>query len=443
MAYKLIERCVKKARRDDVEWSYDPETKKFAINLFFYSAKAYSYVRNVFHDSLPSVQTIKNWISKIITSPGFCDRSLFLLKMKKEELSAQSDRKLVVSIILDEMHLKKHIHFDGKQFIGGVDLGEQNRTENEDTAEIKEASEVLVFMVNAVNMKFRIPVGYFFINGLSATKKTELLRTCIEKIKDLGIEISNVTFDGPAAHLSMANQLGAVIKPDDPDPRIGKSFDLPYLVVLFDPPHMIKLVRNALASLKCLCLGSGKISWHFFEELYKLQYETGLHLANKLTKGHVDWQSKKMKVSYATQVFSQSVATALDYCRDVLKLPQFKGSEETAEFCRKMDRIFNVMNSSKKFENHDFKSAITSENKEEWLRLFDETSTYIRSLKTPQGTRIIDDRKKTGFVGLLSNMEAIKLLYLNLIDSNVLNFLPTRKLNQDPLGMSIFHCTYL
>ena len=83
----------------------------------------------------------------------------------------------------------------------------------------------------------------------------------------------------------MANQLGAVIKPDDPDPQICKSFDLPYLVVLFDPPHMIKLVRNVLASFKFLRLESETISWHFFEELFKVQIESGLHLDNKLSKG--------------------------------------------------------------------------------------------------------------------------------------------------------------
>ena len=62
--------------------------------------------------------------------------------MKKEELLAQSNKRLIVSIILDEMHLKNNIHFDGQQFIGGVDLGENNATENNYTAERKEASEV-------------------------------------------------------------------------------------------------------------------------------------------------------------------------------------------------------------------------------------------------------------------------------------------------------------
>ena len=299
--------------------------------------------------------------------------------MKKEELFTQSNSKLVVSLIFDEMHLKKNIHFDGKNFIGCVDLGDEFNTKYSDKAQGNEASEVLVFMVNAVNMKFRIPVAYFFINSLSAVKKADLLSACIEKINKIGVIISNVTFDGPAVNVSMANHLGANMKPETLDPRIGlKLFDLPYLVVLFDPPHMIKLIRNSLGSLKFLKIGSQKISWHYFEELFLLQNKTGLHLANKLTKCHIEWESKKMKVSYATQLFSQSIAAALDYCRDVLKLPQFEGSEATSGFCRIMDTLFNIMNSSYPNVNYDSKAAISANNKEEWLNIFDETSLYIR-----------------------------------------------------------------
>lgn len=41
-----------------------------------------------------------------------------------------------------------------------------------------------------------------------------------------------------------------------------------------------------------------------------------------------------MKVALATQALSESVASALDFCRDDLKLPEFQGSEETSAFIR-------------------------------------------------------------------------------------------------------------
>ena len=281
-----MERCIKKSKSDVLESAYDPEIRMFAINLHFYSAKAYNYVRSILHDALPCERTLRLWTNKILSTPGFCERSFFLLKMKKEEMEAESKGKLIVSLILDEMLLKKHLHFDGEKIVGGIDLGQ----EYDGNCAKTEASEVLVFMVNAINMKFKIPVTYFFINGLSAQIKSSLLTTCITKLINIGIEVSNVTFDGPSVHLSMAKQMGAILDPDNLDPRIGLKLNKPLLPCLFDPPHMIKLIRNALGSLTYLKKGSKIISWIYFEKLYQLQTQTGIHLANKLSRAHIEWE---------------------------------------------------------------------------------------------------------------------------------------------------------
>uniref|UniRef100_A0AAV2JMX0 Transposable element P transposase-like GTP-binding insertion domain-containing protein n=1 Tax=Knipowitschia caucasica TaxID=637954 RepID=A0AAV2JMX0_KNICA len=46
----------------------------------------------------------------------------------------------------------------------------------------------------------------------------------------------------------------------------------------------------------------------------------------------------------ATQVFSSSVADALEYCNQHLQLPQFRGCEETVDFLRTIDAAFDVLN---------------------------------------------------------------------------------------------------
>ena len=51
----------------------------------------------------------------------------------------------------------------------------------------------------------------------------------------------------------------------------------------------------------------------------------------------------KMKVKWAVQVLSHSVAAALFTCSE---LGEILGGEETAEFCERMDRLFNMLNSS-------------------------------------------------------------------------------------------------
>ena len=63
----------------------------------------------------------------------------------------------------------------------------------------------------------------------------------------------------------------------------------------------------------------------------------GLRLGNKLKMAHVRWEKQKMKVKHAAQVFSSSVADALEYCNTQLHLPQFSGCEETVKFLRIID----------------------------------------------------------------------------------------------------------
>lgn len=72
--------------------------------------------------------------------------------------------------------------------------------------------------------------------------------------------------------------------------------------------------------------------------LHALQVKEKLHLANKLTQNHIYWEKQPMKVYLAVQTLSSSVADALDYCRSILKLPQFEDSLPTIKFIRIFDR---------------------------------------------------------------------------------------------------------
>ena len=57
----------------------------------------------------------------------------------------------------------------------------------------------------------------------------------------------------------------------------------------------------------------------------KLQDKEGLRLGNKLKLAHIQWRQQKMKVNLAAQALSASLADAIEYCTEVLKLEQFQG----------------------------------------------------------------------------------------------------------------------
>jgi len=131
---------------------------------------------------------------------------------------------------------------------------------------------------------FKVPVGYFLIDGLGGTERANLVHQFLSKLHEVGITVISLTFDGSAANLAMANHLGC--KLDVLTYEFVTSFKHPladYNVSLFlDPCHMLKLVRNTLGDKKSVVDGSGDIiKWDYITNLHKLQEQEGLHFGNR------------------------------------------------------------------------------------------------------------------------------------------------------------------
>lgn len=78
-----------------------------------------------------------------------------------------------------------------------------------------------------------------------------------------------------------------------------------------------------------------KVDFQYLELLLELQENQGLHLANKISKSHILFQKQKMKVKLATQLFSNSVADALEYWRSKLQIKKFGDCSGTVNFIYK------------------------------------------------------------------------------------------------------------
>lgn len=127
------------------------------------------------------------------------------------------------------------------------------------------------------------------------------------------------------------------------------------------------------------------ISWQYVERLHQVQQEEQLVAANKITSRHVSFAQKKMNTKLAAQVFSQSTADAIDFCRSIEK-EGFEGSEATSEFFRINDRVFDLLN-SKPYGRHT-KAPLSMYNKMYWLPLVDSAIQYYK------GLQILVNRKK-------------------------------------------------
>lgn len=246
--------------------------KEFALTLYFYSPKSYKYLRRL-NVTLPNPSTLRKWISKFNCSPGFLQEVFLYLK------NNVTDKKYLnhVSLTFDAMSIRKQVIFyynQGKN-VGYVNLGGL-KTENHEEL----ATEALVFQIVSLSVKFKCVVGYFFINKISAITLSQLVRMCILKLNEVGVNVQNVTFDGASTNVSALVKLGCQFS----DKPYFKLYGIDHgICVMLDPPHMLKLSRNTLADMRVIQSPNGTVDYSYMEKLNNLQKEQGLKLANKLT----------------------------------------------------------------------------------------------------------------------------------------------------------------
>lgn len=202
--------------------------------------------------------------------------------------------------MLDEMAIKKQVEFDGKKVWGYVDIGIP--IENDD---LSPATEALVVMVVAHQASWKVPIAYFLIKSLTGKDKANIVKECLVRLHDIGIQITSLTCDGPSSNVTMLKDLGCVIedvhnmKTWFAHPSNGSRVHC-----MLDVCHMLKLFRNNLASLGQIVDPDGRrVCWRYFIDLYNLQEKENFTFGNKLRRSHIEWYKQKMKVSMFHLIF--------------------------------------------------------------------------------------------------------------------------------------------
>lgn len=163
-------------------------------------------------------------------------------------------------------------------------------------------------------------------------------------------------------------------------------------------------------------------------------------MVHKLTKRHIDFHNRKMCVRTAVELFSTSVADAMEFLMNS-GVPQFANAKATIKFCRIFDRLFDIMNTSRIKRGNKFKSAINKENKDEIFEFLRMAKRYILSLKVAGKKRnnfvfLVKSGLKTGFRGFVMDIVSIMKIYEEYVEKQkCMPFLATYRLSQDHLEM--------
>ncbi|KAG0428157.1 hypothetical protein HPB47_024867 [Ixodes persulcatus] len=378
------------------------DVRKFALTVHFYSAKAYKFLRKQVR--LPHPSALRKWGAVIDGNPGFTRESF-----NRVTQEAQKGR-LLVSLMVGEMSIKKQVDWDGKEVIGYCDQG--HGILNNDC--VAYAKHVLVFLAVAVNKSWKIPLGYALIHGLDGSIRANIVRQYITKLEEAGAECISVTCDGTNCNISMLTALGVCFAPPLRSWFPNPSDPSRKVYGLLDACHMLKLMRNLLAEKQCIRDGAGRVvAWKYLEALGSLQQQEGLHAANKLRKKHIDFQRQKMKVSLAAQTLSRSVSCALLFYKEK-GIRGFEGVEATAEFAAAVDNIFDLSNSCHPL-GRGSKVPVRAVNKDIMLRCIDQASHYLRGLKDFTCQPLSQGARKTPILGFLLVLESIKGLAEDLV----------------------------
>lgn len=175
------------------------------------------------------------------------------------------------------------------------------------------------------------------------------------------------------------------------------------------------------------------IKWSYIVALHELQQVLRMKLGNKLTSTHIKFKNSVMKVKYAVQVLSSSVADAIDFLRSI-GLPDFQGSEATVVFLRKIDRIFDFLNSRSLF-GKGYKKPITLRN----LKFFKEESlnwiSYLLQLRTKDGTPLYLSPRKNFVIAFCTSIKSILTIAESLLQLPFYTHVLTYKFSQDLLEL--------
>lgn len=172
---------------------YSENVRQFSMAMSYYSPNAYRYLRSVFNDYLPHPRTMRGWLSSVDGSPGISSQALDSLKKKAEEYKS-TGKNLLVSMMCDEMSIRKKVNYNSSKnnFTGYATCENQfNQEEGNQNKGLPEAKNSFVFMV--VGEDFKIPVGYFLLNGLNGYERAALTHLVISKVNETGAKVIALT----------------------------------------------------------------------------------------------------------------------------------------------------------------------------------------------------------------------------------------------------------
>lgn len=352
--------------------NYTDELKQICLRIYLSSSNNhYDNLRKSFR--LPSRSTLNKEMSDMCQDSGISDQILDGMKLKLVDLNNPLYKYCTIAI--DEMQLQENVAYNIKKdrICGFSDFEEENRLEN------SFASHATVVLAQGLFEKWKQPIGYYLVKAACKGQNAQtIVQEAVGKLFGVGFIVIAVVSDQGSNFRKASSLLGA-------------SKEKPYFLMngqkvwyLFDPPHLIKNTRNALLQNNIIIdtptTRNDLIKWSHITELYGIdKAKERFRDAEKLSESHISPTDKeKMKVRFATQVFSSTVSRAINQYveNDIIE----KSASATAIFLSNFDSLFDLCNSAA--EHHPHKKFMSAYRGEQFQKeFFTKMLEYIKRIK--------------------------------------------------------------
>ena len=236
---------------------WHPLMIKWCLYLRYLSGKAYETLRASHCIKLPSQRTLRDYTHCVSSSAGFSadvDRHL----MEIADVSKCPEFKKNVALVIDEMYIKEDLVYNKVTgaLVGFSNLGEMNShllqfqfSLEKEGSEEQLAKTMLVFMVWGLFSSLEFPYVQFPCTTITGDLLFDPLWEAIERLERCGLKVLAVTADGASPNRrlfkirSLSSSSEITYKVNNPYATDGRS-----VFFLSDPPHLMKTVRNCLAS---------------------------------------------------------------------------------------------------------------------------------------------------------------------------------------------------
>lgn len=409
-AQKVLQRNYKGNR-------YHQEYIMLALNIYYASPIAYRFLSGILH--LPTIRTLQRRVAFGI-STKFDENVIKCLQSKIRNLS-ESEKYCI--ICADEVSLKRHLHYqiDKDKVVGFHEINEIQ------TKEI--ATQAFVVMARGIFAKWKQPLAFCFLgHSKNYAELNTWLENIIAKMIDIGFNVCAFTSDQGSNFINMAKNKS--VCPDQPFFFVNDR----KIYYIFDVPHLIKSLRNNLLKYNFVYHddgGSEKVaSWNDIEKIYDMEKNANYKMAYKLTESHIRPNNfEKMRVKYATQVLSRTVAVTISTLVESGKLHE--KSMGTARFLELINDTFDILNSSTVSNDYIYKKTFYhAEYQTNDLQKVQRIFSGLRVINRNNGKDVTNTMK---FIkGFLISVKAISSLASDLKIAGY-KYLFTRRLNQDAL----------